>query len=171
MTDRTPAKASGGVITCHVTGPAEGMPRHRLGENITRILDYWVVKAAGRAMPLRRDFDPLDVPLALPYVLLWNVFDGGASIVCRLAGTALCELAGRELRGLPLEAIHWDRPEATKLEFQHVARTLELDYIEREMQYTAARTYRAYSRLLLPLAGPSGTAPAELLLAAVDLLK
>src|SRR5207244_152372 len=78
-------------------------------------------------------------------------------------------MAGRELAGLTVEAIHWDRPEVSKLEFQQVVKTLQIDYVERQVQYSESRTYHAYSRLLLPLAGPFEGAPAQVLLSVVDL--
>ena len=34
---------------------------------------YWRGKLAGRAMPARRDIDPVDVPTLLPYVMLVDV--------------------------------------------------------------------------------------------------
>src|SRR5215472_3409145 len=104
------------------------MPRHRFGPRTELVFSYWLSKAAGRAAPGRSDIDPAEIPPALGYIILWDVLENGARIVCRLAGTSLCELAGRELRGLSVEEIHWDRPDAAKLEFQRVVSTLEPDY-------------------------------------------
>ena len=157
------------MITYHAVGPVSDVPRGRLGPNIARVFDYWTSKAAGRVALMRRDLDPAEIPFALPYLILWDVLEGGASIVCRLAGTALCQMAGRELQGLTVEAIHWDRPDASKLEWKHVATTFEFDYVERRTQYTEKRTYRSYSRLLLPLAGFSEGSAAAMLLSIADL--
>src|SRR5260370_41903489 len=77
---------SGPLIAFHVAGPVEDIPRHRLGSNAAIVLDYWTAKRGKRSAPERRDFDPMDVPLALPCLLLWDVPEGGAQIVWRLAG-------------------------------------------------------------------------------------
>jgi hypothetical protein len=51
--------------------PALGDPR------LQDAYDYWLRKCAGRALPSRRDLDPLDIPKLLPHVLLVEVHDGG----------------------------------------------------------------------------------------------
>jgi len=157
------------AITFHVAAAAEEMPRHRFGPTAL-VFSYWLSKAAGRAAPTRPDIDPAEIPPALGYIVLWDVLENGARVICRLAGTSLCELAGRELRGRTVEEIHWDRPGAAKLEFQRVVSTLEPDYVERALEWTNTRVYRPYGRLLLPLVGPTERAPAAMLLSIVDFL-
>src|SRR5262245_23577647 len=53
---------------------------------------YWDGKRAGRAVPDRRDVDPLEIGSALlPNVALVDLIDGGKRVRNRLVGTAIVE--------------------------------------------------------------------------------
>jgi hypothetical protein len=61
--------------------------------------EYWQSKCGGRAMPRRRDVDPTEIPRLLPHLQITEFVDGGKRIRYRLAGTAVVEAYGGELKG------------------------------------------------------------------------
>ncbi len=72
-----------------------------------QLYDYWLQQAAGRAMPLRSDIRPAQIPRILPGISLIDVdVEIGRSKV-RLAGTRLREIYDREITGLNIEDLDW----------------------------------------------------------------
>jgi hypothetical protein len=71
---------------------------------------YWSRIREGRAAPDQADIDPKALKRLLPYVFVLDThagFEVVADAQYRLAGTALCERFGGELRGKSFFA-HWD---------------------------------------------------------------
>jgi hypothetical protein len=67
---------------------------------LTALHAYWNHRRRGRAVPDRRDIDPVDIgPRLLPNVALVDVVDGGARFRNRLVGTAIVERWGVEITG------------------------------------------------------------------------
>jgi hypothetical protein len=64
-----------------------------------RLSAYWSGKCRGGRLPARADIDPVEIPDILPYVVLWDVVDGGRDFRIRLAGTRFEAAHGRSLRG------------------------------------------------------------------------
>lgn len=60
---------------------------------------YWQSKLAGRAMPLRRDIDPVEIPKLLPYLMLLDVLREPPDFRYRLIGTELCNISRRDYTG------------------------------------------------------------------------
>jgi hypothetical protein len=52
--------------------------------------------------------------------------------VCPLAGTQICAVAGRELRGMTVDEMHHGNPKV-RSEFETVARDWMASYVERSM--------------------------------------
>lgn len=67
--------------------------------DLHRFVDYWIAKAAGRAMPAFADIDPVEIPWALSRVYVVRVVDGGSDFVYRLAGEAINDRHGTSLAG------------------------------------------------------------------------
>lgn len=67
---------------------------------------YWTQIRQGRATPDQADIDPKALKRLLPFVFLLDMREDG-SFIYRLAGTALCERYGGELRGKDFLG-HWD---------------------------------------------------------------
>jgi hypothetical protein len=59
---------------------------------------YWNALRGARPAPRRNEIDPIAMPRLLPEIVLLEQ-DERAEIVVRLAGTRLCEMFARELRG------------------------------------------------------------------------
>jgi hypothetical protein len=72
--------------------------------NSIALLTYWDDKRAGRPCPVRSDIEPADIARYLPHVLIAEQDEDGMWRF-RLAGTAICSLAGQELKGLPVAAL------------------------------------------------------------------
>lgn len=121
---------------------------------IAALYQYWLRKSAGRPMPEKRDLDPTDIPALLPHIILWDVLPEGG-FRCRLAGTHIVEVHGRELKGMTAAELHGAANQEIEDEYNLVARTLVPHYVERSM-YWYHRDYKRYKRLLMPL-GVNGT--------------
>lgn len=69
--------------------------RHK---NSFELFDYWTEKRGQRAAPRRTDIEPADIRTLLPHVFICDL-TADSQLNFRLAGTALCALHGRELKG------------------------------------------------------------------------
>ncbi len=72
-----------------------------------QLFDYWAARAAGRAMPDRKDISPADFPRLLPYISLIDVEGEKGPFRIRLAGTRLRDIYDREITGLCLDELDW----------------------------------------------------------------
>jgi hypothetical protein len=84
---------------------------------------HWVQLRGARAMPSRADLDPLNIPVrALPFVFMVDVVrdigaggigareargDGEPLLTYRLIGTGITRMAGRDLTGQEIGAVHY----------------------------------------------------------------
>jgi hypothetical protein len=69
------------------------------------LLRYWAEKSAGRAMPLREQIEPLEIPTLLSIAMLADVAPNGPRM--RLLGSEATEAYGRETRGQPVVDIQF----------------------------------------------------------------
>jgi hypothetical protein len=67
------------------------------------ILEYWLSLRRDDALPLRADFDLRHVPQSLPKLSLIQIWPE-ERLVCRLSGTALVRMVGRDLTGCDVTA-------------------------------------------------------------------
>jgi len=79
--------------------PEKLLPLHR------EMFDYWLAKKPGSGLPARADFDPVDFPNIIPWVLMLDVVPTSSAprYRFRLFGTGLVKRAGKDLTGLYLE--------------------------------------------------------------------
>jgi len=124
-------------------------------KNSYELFDYWTEKRGQRAAPSRTDIEPADIRTLLPHVFICDLAADG-QLNFRLAGTALCALHGKELKGSAFSSL-W-LPDGTR----NAARTgasvasgatpavLSLDCLSSGGRVTQAEM------LLLPITGPSG---------------
>lgn len=122
---------------------------------IASALAYWTQACGNAAAPRLDDIDLAALGPALAHTLLWDVRRPGPRFICRYAGDTLNALAGHDLRGMSLEAMHVDRAEMVRAEYVSVVETLKLHYVERYMKWTET-SYRHYRRLLFPLRADDG---------------
>ena len=87
----------------------EGLPapKHAINQ---QSLKYWLNKKGARAMPSRRDLDPVEMPHLLPHVLLLDVMHEPLDFRYRLIGTTVEYHLHRSLVGLRLREISHQAP-------------------------------------------------------------
>lgn len=66
---------------------------------LRQLYGYWDDKRGDRAMPARRDLDPLDIPGLLRHLILLDVTHDPLRFQVRLYGTEVTELRGHDLTG------------------------------------------------------------------------
>jgi hypothetical protein len=134
---------------------------------LAALLRYWDGQRGARALPARRDIDPLDMGSALlPHLLLVDLFDRGTRVRFRLVGTQVVKRLGFDPTGRYLEG------EMTGGWYELLAALHRLVYAERapvfaesEFLWGGGRRLRA-QHLLLPLT-QDGPDPAIALAAVV----
>lgn len=118
-------------------------------------------RAAGH-IPDRARLDPGQIPDLLPHAILWDVLpatdeDGPGNVSlgdrllyrCRLAGTMLNDIYGREARGQWLHEQYGDESAAMQAEYDAVVRLRRPLWAEHRMSW-ADKPYYRYLRLMLP---------------------
>ncbi|WP_323041969.1 PAS domain-containing protein [Gemmobacter sp.] len=118
---------------------------------------YWqALRPADGALPRRADFDPRGIADMLECCLLLERIASG-QVRIRLAGMALCDLLGMDLRGMPLSALMV--PEARVALAAHLERVFAGPAIGRyrlEGERGFMRAPCMGDMLVLPLLGQSG---------------
>jgi hypothetical protein len=126
---------------------------------LSALFRYWDEKRSGRAMPARRDIDPIEIgPRLLPHLMLCELVERGSRIRFRLVGTLLVKRLGYDPTGKWLA----DLPKSDYLDF--LARMVRLSYAEAAPIF-ADSTFRwgvkgklDAHHLLLPLTTSGGDA-------------
>jgi hypothetical protein len=115
---------------------------------------YWNSRRGDAATPDRKAIDPVAIPRLLPDVLLIERPRSRGTRV-RLAGTRLCELFGRELRGTDLLSL-WDEDsrEETLALVDAVLDGRDIAVAGVQGRSPEQRSY-PFELILLPLAGSS----------------
>ncbi|PHR24963.1 MAG: PAS domain-containing protein [Hoeflea sp.] len=124
-------------------------------KNSFELFDYWTEKRGQRAAPSRTDIEPADIRTLLPHVFICDlVADGQLSF--RLAGTALCALHGRELKGQLFSSL-WlaDGSRNAGRTGASVATGATPAVLSLDCLSSGGRVTQA-EMLLLPITGPSG---------------
>ncbi|MGH7033628.1 MAG: PAS domain-containing protein [Stellaceae bacterium] len=76
-------------------------------ERIRQAYDYWLGKAAGRAMPRRGNLDPIEIPLLLPNIMLVDV-EEPRRFRYRLIGTDCAQSHGFDATGRYVDEVLLD---------------------------------------------------------------
>ncbi len=69
------------------------------------VYEYWQAKRGDRPMPARADLDPIDIPAALPNLILIDVLPPSGRLRVRLAGTWIVKQFDRDYTGRYLDEI------------------------------------------------------------------
>jgi hypothetical protein len=126
--------------------------RHK---NSLELFDYWTTRRGGRLAPNRTDIEPADIRGLLPHVFICDLLPEN-QLNFRLAGTGLCALYGRELKGSAFGALWLSDGirNATRTGASVATRAtpavLSLDGLS-----AGGRVIQA-EMLLLPITGPTG---------------
>lgn len=123
-------------------------------DTLRALYDYWQARRGGRAMPARRDIDPVDIPLLLPHVVLFDVEPAPIRYRVRLIGTHLTEMLGRDDTGCYLDEAYapaaYARMEAALL--GPVTRGTP-SHSRAPVYFDSRRDYLDYEAVHLPLSG------------------
>jgi hypothetical protein len=83
-----------------------GPPPVAVDASLARLFAYWRQIRGQRPVPLRRDFDPLDIPYMLGRVMLIELRqEPGRHYFIRVHGTLIAWRLGYELTGKPLDRL------------------------------------------------------------------
>ena len=77
---------------------AQTIPFEDADARLKEVYAYWQKKRGARAMPARRDIDPLDIPTVLPHLMMIDV-EPGPRYRYRLFGTEVTEAFGMNPTG------------------------------------------------------------------------
>lgn len=126
--------------------------RHK---NNFELFDYWTTKRGTRAAPSRTDIEPADIRGLLPNIFICDLAKDG-QLNFRLAGTALCALHGRELKGSSFSSL-WlaNGVRNAGRTGASVANGITPAVLSLDCLSIGARVVKA-EMLLLPITGPSG---------------
>lgn len=131
---------------------APPLPR-RLTRNpiLLQLFEYWSAKCAGRAMPRRRDIDPVEMRGLLPHLQFVEMIDGGERFRYGLTGTAVVEAYGRELTGRFVDEVL--PPERRPIAERHYRLVFETrrPVVVQNGYVTAQGALMVVDRLLVPL--------------------
>ncbi len=112
---------------------------------------YWNERRAGRPMPSRADFDPIDIPRLLPNLILIDVDQDTQRLKVRVAGTTVVEMYGSDYTGRYLDEIDFgDRRAAVLYDYNTCLRTKQAYVSEHSFWTDRDVTYRI-ERVILPL--------------------
>lgn len=134
------------------------MPGILQGEPLlSAVYEFCATRCGGRAMPRRADIDPVELPrFALPYLMLLDVFDGGARFRWRLIGTEVVNRFGRDATGrFGDEVLSGEYLAFLTSLVTHVCRCRAPVYSHSLFRWDGARTL-ATSRLFVPLGDDAG---------------
>ena len=119
------------------------------------LFDYWTAKRGTRAAPNRTDIEPADIRDVLPHVFICDL-KPDQQLTFRLAGTALCSLCCRELKGQAFGSL-WltDGVRNASRTGASVASRATPAVLSLDCLSTGGRVTQA-EMLLLPITGPTG---------------
>lgn len=124
-------------------------------KNSLELFGYWTAKRGARAAPHRTDIEPADIRGLLPHVFICDLKEGN-QLTFRLAGTALCSLCCRELKGSGFGSL-WlaDGVRNASRAGSSVASRATPAVLSLDCLSTGGRVTQA-EMLLLPITGPTG---------------
>lgn len=124
------------------------------------LVAYWQAKRAGRALPLRKDIDPLELRPHLGSLVIIECLPGLADFRYRLIGTNIVDAYGRDSTGKTVcELYAADDPEycAFLLQVYAAVATLRVMARLRATLRPVHKQFRLADSLLLPLDGGDGS--------------
>ena len=134
--------------------------REQLGDpDLIRFYDFWVSLRVGRAMPSRKDLDPLHIPPEfLPNLMLIDVLRKPRRYRYRLIGTHVVTASGEDRTGRTFENVGFFKVHPIVVEqYDKVADTGQpLHSLEPFTNFISGATYDV-DRLLLPLSSDGRT--------------
>jgi hypothetical protein len=125
------------------------------------LVAYWQKKRGGRAMPLRKAIDPLELQRHLGSLVIIECLPGLTDFRYRLVGTEIVEAYGRDSTGKTVRELYETAdPEycACVLAVYHGVAARRVMARTRSTLRPVNKSHRLADSLLLPLDGGDGTA-------------
>lgn len=119
--------------------------------------DYWNQIRGERPMPARADFNPIDVPSLLPYIMLSDVFYDPLRIRYRLVGTRISEIEGQDLTGKWIDEDAWPEDLEAWYEDYRIVTQSRAPLFGRDDLVYPERSHIGYEWALLPLSNDGQT--------------
>ena len=136
-------------IPATAPAPIAGLP------TLAALWRYWNGKRGGRALPLRTDISPLDIPQLLPHLTLVDRRDDGAFRL-RLVGTAVAEAYGSDATGKTIDELLREPRLSTAKHHYAAAFSSGRPMFNRNHYKTDRVMELVVSRVVLPLADETG---------------
>lgn len=119
--------------------------------DLQRLHTYWDTKRGTAFAPTRADIDITDLTWVLGRLMLIDTADTLAAFRVRLFGTVIAEEFGQDRTGLRFdEIVNVENLDAVLARYWTVYSTGRPDY-QQDRTVSDLRSFRCYSRLLLPL--------------------
>jgi hypothetical protein len=137
-------------------------------DHIESALAYWRRLCGERRMPSRKEFDPLDIPELLPYVMLVDVLRDPFDFRFRLLGSGHDQIVARNYKGMRFsELAHLRRGNPVWDEYERVA--VEGMPLRSFVPYVGADpNVRRIEHCLMPLSSDGELVDMIFVIAAVD---
>jgi hypothetical protein len=113
------------------------------------IFDYWINLKHDGAVPLKTEIDPTALCHLLPHLFMAALNPAG-SLTFRLAGTRICDLFGRELRGKAFAGVWQETDHLQPVEIAHNVIQAEQPALL-DVFASNGHLRHAYEMLLLPI--------------------
>lgn len=124
-------------------------------ETLAELWRYWNAKRSARAMPLRKEISPLDIPRLLPHLSLVDRLPSG-QFRYRLVGTAVAEAYGFDPTGKTVDEALPEPRRTTANQHYAAAFAGGRAVFTRNCYRTGRVAELVASRIVLPLADESG---------------
>jgi len=126
---------------------------------LKKLHDYWKEKAGARAMPARRDLDPIvDIPELTSNIWLVDVERDPPGFRFRLLGTQVAERYGMDFTGKRLDEMDFGgHAETIAREYEETVRLKRPTYSRRSIEIEATMRRLPYERILMPLSDDGET--------------
>jgi hypothetical protein len=132
---------------------------HRLRDTLlTECWSFWKANRKGRAVPLRRDIDPVLMPrIIIPHLFLYERATDGR-FRCRLFGSHLAAMFARDATGRYLDELLPSEKREARLALFAAVLDRETPAVYTGRLVEGARTWVSFRRLLLPVSADGAKA-------------
>lgn len=93
---------------------------------VLQVLNYWYAQRGTRRMPSPSNINPIDLPKALPHLMMLQVDHDPFQISYRLIGEHIADSHGANFRGRPVLDVNKQRPQLGTLLFELFKAVAEL---------------------------------------------
>ncbi len=121
-------------------------------EDLVQLFDYWLARRGSRAMPSRKDIDPLDLRRHLPRLMLMEVLHEPFRVRYRLVGTDVVAATGEDRTGRTSDAVAFfgEHPDVLSA-YESVVRDRAPKLVREPFRNPKENTTYETDTLLLPL--------------------